>query len=488
MTNKKTTKRALLASVLSVLMCFSMLVGSTFAWFTDTAATSVNTIQAGNLKIAFMVQDSTAAEGWTNAEDYGELSFANVKGETDILWEPGATFNLPAVKLVNNGDLALKYKLLVNGVTGDTELANVLEVVVNGENTGVTLADFMADPDGVAYGIILPAGAEKDTAAPAEELAITVIGGTDATTVGLHMMETAGNEYQGLSLSGMTFTAFATQYTYEYDSEDNQYDEGADYIMYENILTSDQVATLEKSDSKIEVEDAYISGEVDFINTFANGTDAWTNDGETSTFKDSEIAVRVTAPLPVATNYAVAIIAANYSTFENVVAKNSTYIGEGTVDTVYDLLAFQKQTTNLIGGEYGQVAVQPNGAMIVDGAKIDRVDTGARNNTYKAANDTVYGLGGGLFVKSGSDIGTIYASSVQGNSNVAKAATGGRLLKIVVEAGADIDEIILDTFDTTASTFIVSISAEANVGKIVLNNTEYTLTEWLASGYNDQLT
>ena len=35
MTKSKNTKRALLASVLSLMLCAAMLVGSTFAWFTD---------------------------------------------------------------------------------------------------------------------------------------------------------------------------------------------------------------------------------------------------------------------------------------------------------------------------------------------------------------------------------------------------------------------------------------------------------------------
>ena len=51
MKNSKSTKRALLTSALALLMCVTMLVGATFAWFTDTASTGVNKIQAGNLDI-----------------------------------------------------------------------------------------------------------------------------------------------------------------------------------------------------------------------------------------------------------------------------------------------------------------------------------------------------------------------------------------------------------------------------------------------------
>ena len=52
MTNRVSTKRALVLSLLSMLLCVSMLVGSTYAWFTDTATTAVNKIQAGTLDVA----------------------------------------------------------------------------------------------------------------------------------------------------------------------------------------------------------------------------------------------------------------------------------------------------------------------------------------------------------------------------------------------------------------------------------------------------
>ncbi len=222
MTKTKTTKRALIASVLSLLVCVSMLIGSTFAWFTDTASTGVNTIQAGKLDIAFMMKEGN---NWVTAEGK-TLNFTNAAGEADILWEPGATFALPTVKLVNNGNLALKFNMVVNGVYGNLELADVLDVMisVNGAeavNAG-TLSQFMADPDGAAHGVILPAGSE-DTILPAD----TTIGASDEYTIALHMQETAGNKYQGMSLSGMTFTAMASQYTYESDSVDNKYDANA---------------------------------------------------------------------------------------------------------------------------------------------------------------------------------------------------------------------------------------------------------------------
>ena len=65
MTSSKSTKRALLTSVLALLMCVTMLIGTTFAWFTDSASTAVSKIQAGTLDVALEMHDGT---DWVSAE------------------------------------------------------------------------------------------------------------------------------------------------------------------------------------------------------------------------------------------------------------------------------------------------------------------------------------------------------------------------------------------------------------------------------------
>ena len=79
MNTKKATKRALLTSVTALVMCVVMLVGTTFAWFTDTASTGVNKIVAGNLKVGFQ---------YWNGEKYVDAKDATLFSE-DTLWEPG---------------------------------------------------------------------------------------------------------------------------------------------------------------------------------------------------------------------------------------------------------------------------------------------------------------------------------------------------------------------------------------------------------------
>ncbi len=194
MTNTKTTKRALLASVLSMLLCLSMLVGSTFAWFTDTATTAVNSIQSGKL-------DVDLVDGNGDSLDGKELSFKNVNGSADILWEPGCTYKLEEVFVENKGDLALKYQIVITGITGDAKLNEAIEwtMTIDGE-----AVDFAGQ--------------------------YTLLAGEKAGPIQIsgHMKEDAGNQYQGLTIDGIAITVNATQLNHEADSFGPDYDKYAD--------------------------------------------------------------------------------------------------------------------------------------------------------------------------------------------------------------------------------------------------------------------
>ena len=106
MNNKRATKRALLTSVMALVMCVVMLVGTTFAWFTDTASTGVNKIQAGNLKMEVTYKNTSDGEFNTLNES------TNVFME-NALWEPGHV-EFAVLNVKNIGTLALKYKLGIN--------------------------------------------------------------------------------------------------------------------------------------------------------------------------------------------------------------------------------------------------------------------------------------------------------------------------------------------------------------------------------------
>ena len=196
MTNRKSTKRALLGSVIAMVLCLAMLVGATFAWFTDTASTGVNKIQAGNLDVVLEMQNADGK--WVSAEGK-TLDFvkaADAKGEA-ILWEPGCTYELPALRIRNNGNLALKYKVAITGINGSAKLNEAIEW---------TIGD-------------VAMGAEQHLAA----------GESSAFTIKGHMWESAGNEYMNESIDGIAITVVATQDTVESDSFDKDYDADAEY-------------------------------------------------------------------------------------------------------------------------------------------------------------------------------------------------------------------------------------------------------------------
>ena len=200
--NQKATKRALLTSVMALVMCVVMLVGTTFAWFTDTASTAVNKIQAGNLNVALEMWNG---EKWVDAENQ-TLNFLQKQGEKqvpseDILWEPGCTYELPKLRVINKGNLALKYTIEITGINGDAKLNDAIDWTIGGitlDNTFTSLA----------------------------------VGENKEFTIKGHMQEMAGNEYQGLSINGIGITVFATQDTVEFDSFDDQYDKDAGTAHY----------------------------------------------------------------------------------------------------------------------------------------------------------------------------------------------------------------------------------------------------------------
>lgn len=215
MTNKKSTKKALISSILSLVICFTMLIGTTFAWFTDSVTSANNKIQAGTLKLDLELLDKESGK-WNSIKTSQAPLFDYDK------WEPGYT-EAKVLRVENEGTLALKWMAKFISENSLSELANVIDVYVcegvttypTRELTGYTrvgtVAEFVNTIETTTTGT-LKAG-EKDTLG-----------------IALKMQESAGNEYQGLNLGGaFDIQILATQLTYEKDSFDDQYDKNASY-------------------------------------------------------------------------------------------------------------------------------------------------------------------------------------------------------------------------------------------------------------------
>ena len=234
----KRTKKSLWMSILSLLLCFSMLLGTTYAWFTDSVATAGNRIVSGSLKVDLLhstVDAQAGASEWVSLKDNPDHKIFDYS-----LWEPGYT-RFEKLKIENLGNLALKYQLSTQVVTGtetigangerlsdvidvylydgDSTAASFTDVKTNGEwILAGTLTEMLGAADGFARGNILREGAVPSANAHV---------GSHTVSIALHMREEAGNEYQDLSIGDLHVTLVATQLTNEYDSFGNQYDKNA---------------------------------------------------------------------------------------------------------------------------------------------------------------------------------------------------------------------------------------------------------------------
>ena len=223
--NQKATKRALLTSVMALVMCVVMLVGTTFAWFTDTASTAVNKIVAGNLDVDIVGENGVSLDGKS-------LSFKDVNNKTDILWEPGVTFHTEGFRIKNAGNLALKWKIAINKDSASTG-------VVEGGN-GKQSMNLL---DVIDFSVVSSKAKDAEAVKIDEFVGHTDANTVDSTTYYIKgtMQTSAGNDYQNLTLDGITITVYATQDTVEFDSFDDQYDKNAEIV----AVTPDSVATVD---------------------------------------------------------------------------------------------------------------------------------------------------------------------------------------------------------------------------------------------------
>ena len=224
--SKNTTKRSLLASVFALVLCVAMLVGSTFAWFTDTATTGVNKIQSGKLdvKLSYLTKD----------KEWKEVTKDTKLFKDGALWEPGHT-EVAYLKVENAGNLALKYQLSVNvanEVAGknasgqDINLSKYINMGVVESNTEISY-----DSRELARAAVTDAG----NIATYTKTGSIAANDTNAQYVALvvYMPETVGNEanYVGETAPSIDLGVklVATQDAVESDSFNNKYDEKATY-------------------------------------------------------------------------------------------------------------------------------------------------------------------------------------------------------------------------------------------------------------------
>ena len=359
MNESKKTKKALRGSLFALFLCIVLLIGTTFAWFTDTASTGVNKIQSGNLDVQLLY--STDGTTWNNAEGKTLKFLQKQADETvaegeNILWEPGCTYKLPQIKVVNNGNLALKYTMKVTGVEGDQKLNEVIDWTIDGK----ALTDF----DG----------------------SLTAGQPSNAMTIQGHMQESAGNEYQNLSIDGISITVYATQAPVENDSFDNQYDAsaqvkavGTENEIAEAMKTADTVVTVTKN---IKPENTLVADQKNVTlnmngKTFENTVDLWNESTASwslvSAQNGSSLTINGNGTFKAKENDCYAVDVQDGS---SVVIKNGTFVGN--IHAVYVL----EGTAIIEGGTYSVQQKYPDAAK-ADEFVLNCYDANRANGTAK---------------------------------------------------------------------------------------------------------
>ncbi len=230
----KNTKRALGISLLALLLCVSMFVGITFAWFTDSVTVAGNKIQSGTLDIKLYKLDPEKVTG-----DERDWAWEDISESTEPIinytnWEPGYV-QAVNLRIENVGSLAAKIKVNLVATSELTALADVIDVYMaygpfnsrdyrTNETYRIgTLREVLEN----GIGLNIPAGAE-DVIRPQEVEGVRDGQSECYACFALKMREEAGNEYQGMALGTFDVRVLAVQATVESDSFDNQYDKDAD--------------------------------------------------------------------------------------------------------------------------------------------------------------------------------------------------------------------------------------------------------------------
>ena len=222
MSELRSTRSALLMSILALLLCFVMLLGTTFAWFTDSVTSSGNKISSGTLKIDLELLEKDGT--WNSIKESNAPIFNYEQ------WEPGYT-DVKILKVENEGTIALKWMAKFISENELSELADVIDVYV------LPSASELAYPtDGSLAGYV-KVGTVADFVNTIESTTTGVLSAGEVAYLGIALKmdgASVGNDYQGLDLGGaFDITILATQLAGEYPSSVDTWDGTIDISWYD---------------------------------------------------------------------------------------------------------------------------------------------------------------------------------------------------------------------------------------------------------------
>ena len=484
---KKTTRRALIASVISMLLCVTMLIGTTFAWFTDSVTSGKNKIIAGNLDIEleYAKFNNGKFDRWESVEGAEDIFDPNA------LWEPGHT-EVAYLKVSNLGTLALKYQLNVNvysevsGINVDNEIFYlsdhlVFKVVdIDEAEVGTYTRDTAIAAAGTEMGLKAYNGETtsldaKDGANDEDYVALIIY---MPTTVGNEANYKTGTKAPSIE---MGVELYATQLAAENDSFGNDYDKNAAYSVWDGTVPAEMPETLvvDGATQIVHVKDAaafaylstlsakwaefYTDGNGTDYTNYANGAGAnyyYSGKWKVSLEADIDLNNKALAPVDIVLGQSTGATAfdGNYHTIRNINATTGLF-ADGTRASYADLTLENVTATK--------------------GALTGISNSSIKNVTVKNATisgtDYVGGLTGRLF-------GSVENCKVVDSSVTATGKEAGGLIGYA-EANYKGSTILHNTVKNVivfAGNRAAGLIAQPNSGVIVRNNTVDTATVGVA--------
>lgn len=391
----KNTRKSLLLSALALILCFSMLLGTTYAWFTDEVTSSGNIIKTGSLDVEMYWaagEEDPAAATWNDASQ-GAI-FNSDK------WEPGYT-EVRHIKIENKGTLALSYTLVIVANGEVSAPSDVIDVYYIDPAAQIGARDQLSDSNKLGtLTEVLANLAQSGTGA-------LEAGKIETVTLALKMREDAGNDYQDKAI-GSTFSVqlFATQYGFEKDSFGADYDasiapvssyEGlkaaagtsGNHVLVDDIVADDKILFGDNTENSIDLNGKSVTGTGSYLFATQGAGCVMTIDGEGTVITDSGYAVLANKGSDLTVNGGTFNLGETknkghlYAQNSSVLTINGgTYIsGDADTPIVYCINAFIE-----INGGFFQNTANPNAALI------------SMSNNLKYANNQKITLSGGTFV------------------------------------------------------------------------------------------
>lgn len=477
------TNRALLLSAVSLILCMSMLIGSTYAWFTDSASSASNVIQSGNLDI--QVEYTLDGKTWADLDGADDLF---QKG----LWEPGHT-EVVALRIKNNGSLALKYAASMNIVDETIGKTKDGEDIVLSDILTVTTVCHEANMVGdILLGMVFNGSQNTDTSNTKAFKSSNILasdqdlfaGAAHYVIITVDMAETVGNEanHDGVNAPSIEFgiNVLATQYTRENDSFGNQYDKDAEYVL--------GVSSAEEMLSAVQGGNIGLEADTFYNNTDPNKQLIVQTNNEIN-FDGNGNTITVTGADPSIGNHG--YVAFVPTAGKDVTVSDLTVTGTGFVelgdysqgggDYTANKLIVKDLESTLANGDKGFTlacgfchygnAVLNDCEMTGTTAMIDgaiAVDAGFVNGTTTVVNGgeygTIYCWSKAVVTINGAEIGTMYVAPSTGSVTIEAGthigtlnidygtgtATAEKLAKLDIKDGVTIDKIIFDGKEYTS--------------------------------------